>query len=262
VLLTTPNGDLLEIDSESARAALDEIESRNRSEAETIVLTQSETSFLLQCFGIRLWPARAVASEDAAVAAADEVGWPVALKTQDPRLARRGAINGARINLESEAALRAAYLSLAATLDAQAVSQFAVQRMAPAGAHCVLRTQMDPLFGPVVSFGLGGTIAELLNDHSFQVPPITDADAARLVRDPGAAALLFGYGGNEPADIKALEDLIVRVGVLAAEFPQIVRLDLNPIIASPLGPVVLGARAWLRPVEAGTEGEARRLTSW
>ncbi|MDA9912926.1 GNAT family N-acetyltransferase [Candidatus Nanopelagicales bacterium] len=254
--------DLLEIDSESARAILDEIEDRNRHEPETVVLSQSETSALLHCFGIRLLPARPVASEDAAVAAADAVGWPVVLKTMDPRLARRGATNGARINLESEPALRAAYLSLAATLDAQATSQFVVQRMAPAGAHCVLRTQMDPLFGPVVSFGLGGTIAELLNDHSFRVPPITDADAARLVRDPGAASLLFGYGGNEPADVAALEDLVVRVGVLAAEFPQIARLDLNPIIASPLGPVVLGARAWLRPTEAGTEGEARRLSSW
>ena len=160
-----------------------------------------------------------------------------------------------------EAALRAAFLSLSANLDADARSQFVVQRMAPPGAPCVIRTHEDPVFGPVISFGLGGVMPELLNDRSYQVPPITDLDAARLIRLPGTSSLLFGHGGNEPADTAALEDMIVRLGLLADDFPQVVRLDLNPVVATPRGPAVLGAAAWVRPSDV-REMEARRLTSW
>lgn len=255
-----------DIDSESVRAAIEEIQERSSSESdsesETVVMSDSELTYVLGCFGIRLWPAHPVASEDQAVAEADDLGWPVALKTLDPRVNRRGATNGARMSLGSETELRAAYLSLAAGLDAYAVSRFVVQSMAPPGVHCVIRSREDALFGPVVSFGMGGAIAELLGDHSFRAPPITDRDAGRLLRSPGAASLLFGHGGNEPVDLIGLQDLIVRVGILADEFPQISRLDLNPIVASPTGPAVLGGTAWIRPREARHDGEARRLATW
>jgi acyl-CoA synthetase (NDP forming)/GNAT superfamily N-acetyltransferase len=253
-----------DIDSESVRVLVEEIQARGSysPDSETVAMSDSEISHMLDCFGIRLWPAHPVATEDQAVAEADAVGWPVALKTLDPRVNRRGSMNGVRLNLGNEAELRAAYLSLAAGLDAYAVSRFVVQSMAPSGVHCVIRSVEDALFGPVVSFGMGGTIAELLGDHSYQMPPITDRDAARLVRGPGASSLLFGYGGNERVDLLGLEDLIVRVGLLADEFPQISRLDLNPIVASPTGPAVLGATAWIRPTEARIDGEARRLAGW
>lgn len=253
--------DYLDLDVESARTLMGDIQARNVSRSETFGLSASEVAELLGCYGIEVWPARPVANEDDAVAEADELGWPVVLKSADPRLKNRGTVAGVRLHLENEAALRAAFLSLSANLDADARSQFVVQRMAPPGAPCVIRTHEDPVFGPVISFGLGGVMPELLNDRSYQVPPITDLDAARLIRLPGTSSLLFGHGGNEPADTAALEDMIVRLGLLADDFPQVVRLDLNPVVATPRGPAVLGAAAWVRPSDV-REMEARRLTSW
>ena len=92
------------------------------------------------------------------------------------------------------------------------------------------------MFGPVVSFGLGGAIPELLEDRAYQIPPITDSDAARLVRGPAAASILFGYGGSEPVDIAALEDLVLRLGRMSDELPALAQLDLNPVI--------VGRRGW------------------
>jgi acyl-CoA synthetase (NDP forming)/GNAT superfamily N-acetyltransferase len=251
-----------DIDSESARALVEDalFTHDGQIRTATVPLVGSQLTKLLSCYGIDLWTSLPVASEDEAVAEADELGWPVALKTTDPRLTRRGDYFGVRLNLENEQALRAAYLSLAANLDADAMSQLVVQRMALRGVHCVLRTQEDTLFGPVVTFGLGGSIPELLGDRAYQVPPMSDADAARLIRDTAASSVLMGYGGRERADIAGLEELVTRVGRMAEEVPQLARLDLNPLLVSPTGLAVLGASAWLRSAEARGDADARRLT--
>lgn len=122
-----------------------------------------------------------------------------------------------------------------------------------------MRTQEDPLFGPVVSFGLGGAIPELLEDRAYQVPPISDSDASRLVRGTGASSILFGYGGTVPVDVAALEDLMTRLGRMSDEVPQVAQLDLNPVIVAESGLAVLSASAWLRIPDARGDSEARRL---
>ncbi len=260
--LRRPAGEIPElpdVDSESARALVSDVLADSH-ERRTVPLVGTQLAELLACYGIRLWPVQPAASEDEAVAAADEVGWPVALKTTDPRMSRRGVFSGVRLNLENEQALRSAYLSLAASLDSDARSQLVIQSMAPPGVHVMLRTQEDPLFGPVVSFGLGGAIPELLEDRAYQIPPITDSDAARLVRGPAAASILFGYGGSEPVDIAALEDLVLRLGRMSDELPALAQLDLNPVIVGRRGVAVLSASAWLRTADARGDSEARRLT--
>lgn len=263
-----PPGDIPEfpdVDGESARTIVADVLGRaplnDPGDRVTVPLVGSSLRDLLACYGIALWPEIAAPTEDEAVAAADELGWPVALKTTDPRMSRRGEFSGVRLNLENEAALRSAYLSLSATLDADARSQLVVQHMAPPGVQVTVRSQEDPLFGPVVSFGLGGSIAELLGDRAYQVPPVSDADAGRLIRGPAASGILFGYGGRRAADVTALEELVVRVGRLSDEVPQLAQLDLNPVIVGERGVAVLSASGWLRHPDARGDLEARRLTA-
>lgn len=264
--LQTPRGDvpgLADVDTEAARGITDHALARQRrrepEERQTVRLSAPATRDLLGFYGINVWSAVPVATENEAVAQADEVGWPVVLKTTDPRLARRVEMGGVRLNLESEAALRAAYLSMSAQLDAASMSQVVVQRMAPTGVACVLSSVEDPLFGPVVSFSVGGVIADLLGDKSYRVPPISDRDAQQLIRYPKASRMLFGFGGNPPVETAGVADLLVRVGRMAEDLPSLVRLILDPVVASPRGVAVLGASVWLRVPEVRIDTEARRL---
>ncbi len=264
--LNRPRGEVPElpdVDTEAGRAIVEQALARQwdraPSQRQTVRLSAPAVAKLLNRYGINVWPALPVASEDEAVAFADRVGWPVALKTIDPRLARRMEMGGVRLNLESESALRAAYLSMSAQLDGTSMAQVVVQRMAPAGVPCVLSTVEDPLFGPVVSFSIGGVVPDLLVDKAFRVPPITDLDAAALVRAPRASPVLFGYGGNPPVDVAQAEDLLIRLGRMAEDLPSLVRVNLDPVVVSPRSVSVLGAAVWVRVPDLRIDTEARRL---
>jgi acyl-CoA synthetase (NDP forming) len=136
------------------------------------------------------------------------------------------------------------------TLSPGEAAQLVVQRMAPPGVACVIRTVEDPLFGPVVSFGLGGDAANLLGDVGHRIPPLTDVDIADLVRSVRAAPKLFGHNGAAPVDVPALEDLLGRVACLADELPEIAEMELNPVVVSGHGLAVLDAEIRLaRPIE-------------
>lgn len=253
-----------EIDTESARGTLEHALQRQRGKdrdlRHTVRLSASAAAEVLADYGINVWPALPVASEDEAVANADRVGWPVVLKTIDSRLSRRLEMGGVRLNIESEASLRAAYLSMAAQFDEITMAQLVVQRMAPAGVACTLSSAEDPLFGPVISFGIGGVVADLMADRTYRIPPITDADAAEMVRGPRGARLLFGYGGNPPVDVALLEDLLMRLGRMAEEQPSLMRVNLDPVVVAPRSVSVLGASIWIRPPDLRPDTDARRLS--
>ncbi len=218
-----------------------------------------ELSRLLACYGIRVWPIVRVASEMEAVAAADAAGYPVVLKTLDPRFARRTDLGGLRLNLENERAVRTAFLSMSASLDPEAAASLVVQRMAAPGVACVVASTEDPLFGPVVSFGLAGVVPELLGDRGYRIPPLTDIEAHELVDAPAAAPLLHGFGGTPPVDRAALADLLVRVGLLADDVPELAELRLEPVVVSSAGLAVVGAWGVLRRPRFRADSEARRL---
>src|SRR6185295_5596474 len=161
--------------------------------------------------GIELWPTFPAASVDGAVTAAAVFGYPVALKTTAAHLRHRSDLGAVRLNIDDEPELLGAHAAMAQRLGPEAAEHFVVQRMAPTGVACVLRSVEDPLFGPVVSFGLGGVATELLDDWSHGIPPLTDTDLRELVRAVRAAPLLFGHRGSDPVDTDRLEDLISRV---------------------------------------------------
>jgi acyl-CoA synthetase (NDP forming) len=214
---------------------------------------------LLACYGIRVWPSVHVDSEDAAVAAAEQLGYPVVLKTTAPWLAHRVDLGSVRLNLESERAVRTAYLSMVAQLDELAGRRLVVQSMAAPGVACVLGAVDDALFGPVVRFGVGGVASELLGDHAYRIPPLSLGEARRLVATPKAAPLLRGYRGADPVDIDALCELIARLGLLIDECPAIAAVDMNPIVVSGSGAVVLGAAARVRMQWERLDVGVRRL---
>ncbi|MFC4532053.1 GNAT family N-acetyltransferase [Sphaerisporangium dianthi] len=198
---------------------------------------------LLACYGVPVWPSEVVSSPEDAVAAAEGLGWPVVVRAADPEASHRAGT--VRLGLSDPGGVRRAYVDLAGRLGAEVT--LSVQRMAPQPAVAtVVRVVDDPDFGAVVSFGLGDITARLLGDEAFRLAPLTVEDAAALVRSVRAAPLLFGRYGYPPVAVEALEDLLIRVGRLADELPEVARLVLDPVLVGEAGVSVLGARALLR----------------
>ncbi|MGW5265504.1 bifunctional acetate--CoA ligase family protein/GNAT family N-acetyltransferase [Microbispora sp. NPDC004025] len=206
-----------------------------------------DATALLACHGIEVWPAYVAADADEAVVTAERIGWPVVVKSADPEDARRAGT--VRIGLTEPAGVRQAYADLAALLGPD--TPLAVQRMAPQpSVPTVVGVTQDRYFGAVVTFGLGEVTARLLGDQAYRLAPLTAEDAAGLVRSVRAAPLLFGEYGYQAVAVEALEELLVRVGLLADALPEVARMDLDQVLVSATGVAVLGARAVLRPVTA------------
>ena len=241
------------LDVRAARAAVVEM----LGDRDETVLDDAALARLLACYGIEVREAVAVEDVDAAVAAADRLGYPVALKALAPHLRHRRELGGVRLDIDDAEEMRTAYVALRERLGD--VGPFAVQRMAPTGVACRLATVEDPLFGPVVSFGLGGMATDLLGDRAYGVPPLTDADLSGMVRSVRTAPLLLGHGGAPAADLPALEDLLARLARLADDLPEVAELELNPVVASSTGASVLAATGHLAHPQARTDRGARAL---
>jgi acyl-CoA synthetase (NDP forming) len=206
-----------------------------------LVLDPPTAARLLATVGITLWQQTPVSGPDDAAAAAAAIGYPVVLKTTAEHLRHRVDLGGVRLNIDDAEQLLTDLAQMRAMLGPLNGDGFVVQRMAPPGVACVIRTVEDPLFGPVVSFGLAGDASELLGDVAHRIPPLTDVDIADLVRSVRAAPKLFGHHGAAPADVPALEDLLGRVACLADEFPEVAELEFNPVVVSGNGLAVLSA---------------------
>lgn len=199
----------------------------------------------------------ALGAQDA-VAAAQRLGFPVVLKAADPNLVHKSDVGGVKLRLVDEAAVRAAYADIARALEVPEPTVL-VQPMASGQVELVAGIVHDPLFGSLVMTGLGGVHTELFADRAFTMVPMTDQDAARMWRSLRAAPLLTGYRGSRPVDTAAVEDLLLRLGRLADDLPEVAELDLNPILVSADGAMVVDAK--LRLAAIGTEPDAtlRRL---
>ena len=214
---------------------------------------------LLLAYGVEVWPTIPVRTEAEAIAAAERLGWPAVLKSLAPALRARTDLGAVRLDLPSAAAMRFAYAEMVRDLGPRVTDDLVVQRMARRGVACRVHAVEDPLFGPVVGFSLGGVTADLTDDWAYRIPPLTDLDAADLVRAPKAAPLLFGHGGAEPTDAASLQDLVLRISALKDDLPEVTRLVLDPVVVSPRGLAVLGARVRVAPAQARTDPQVRRL---
>jgi acyl-CoA synthetase (NDP forming) len=184
---------------------------------------------------------RRAATADEAVVAAEAIGFPVVLKAGATGLVHKTEKGGVALGLTDAAAVRAAFAEMSATLGNQMGGAY-VQATAPTGHELIVGVTQDPTFGPLVLLGMGGTTAELMRDTTVRLVPMTDLDAATMVRELKTSPLLFGYRGSPTVDVTAVESLVLRIAQLAEAVPEIVELDCNPVIVSPSGALVVDVK--------------------
>jgi len=190
-----------------------------------------------------------VASEQAAVEVAAEFGGPVVIKAEVPGLVHKTDAGAVQLDLHGPDEVRAGYRALAETFGTR-MSAAIMQPMITGGTEVIIGVVQEPVFGPLVVFGLGGVATDVLGDRSARLTPLTDTDTAALIRSVRAAPLLLGYRGTPPADLGALEDILMRVSRLAEDIPHVAELDLNPVIARDDGAHVVDARVRILPAQA------------
>lgn len=216
-------------------------------------LAPDDVRALLSAVRLPLVPVRTARTAEEAVEAAAEFGFPVAVKLASRQLVHKTDVGGVRLGLADAAAVRRAVLEIRGRLAEEnrldAMEGVVVQPMVSGGVEVMAGVTQDPLFGPLVAFGLGGVHVEVLADVAFRVAPLTDRDAAAMVRGIRGFRLLEGYRGHPPADVPALEELLLRVSRLAEEVPEVGEIDLNPVFAFPPGGGcrVADARVRVRP---------------
>ncbi|HXS48070.1 MAG TPA: GNAT family N-acetyltransferase [Solirubrobacterales bacterium] len=212
--------------------------------AETEWLGAEECARLLDCYGIAMPEAISAADPVAAGRAAAELGGPVALKAHGPRILHKSELGAVRIGLSGTEQVEGAAMQMDEALAAKGLERasFLVQRMIEGGVELLVGVATDPVFGPVVACGAGGTAVELLGDVSVRVCPLLGEDAAEMVASLAIAPMLDGFRGLPPVDREALQALVARVGALAEAHREIVELDLNPVLARADGATALDAR--------------------
>lgn len=210
------------------------------------VLTEIESKELLEKAGLPVVAARLARSKKDTISLSREMGFPVVLKICSEDIVHKTDSGGVRLELANAAQVGKAYTEILSSIK-QAYPQariqgISVQPMAPAAIEVIIGMTKDPQFGPVLMFGLGGILVEVLKDVSFRIVPVTERDAGEMVREIKGYPVLAGYRGQKPASIPALEQLIVKVSRFVEDNPQIEELDLNPVFAYPDRAVAVDAR--------------------
>ncbi|HSF35448.1 MAG TPA: GNAT family N-acetyltransferase [Nocardioides sp.] len=217
---------------------------------------------LLTAYGIDLWDTYAVATLDEATTAGEALGWDVVLKATADHLRDRPDLAHVWRNIDNPEEMAQAWRSLTSLITDPDNAGFVVQRNAPPGVPVTIATMEDPLFGPVLSFGIGGPLTELLGDRSFRIPPLADHDAQDMVREIKASPLLFGYRGSEIVDVAEIERLVRQVAQLQHDLPQVRALQLPLVLAGAEGATVLGANVRVEPVkDPRSDWFVRRLST-
>jgi acetyl coenzyme A synthetase (ADP forming)-like protein len=204
-------------------------------------LDPSETDELLAAFGIPFAKIRMATTAEEAVAAARELGFPVAVKAVGPTILHKTDFGGVRLGLGDPAAVIAACREMKTRLQDN-LTDFLVQKMVPGGVEVIVGVTQDATFGPLILYGSGGTLVELLSDVAFRLLPLTDSDVAAMLDEVKGTALLRGYRGSPRADEAALKDLLLHVSALVEHCPEVREMDLNPVKVLEKGALTVDAR--------------------
>jgi len=218
----------------------------NRAQAADVIehaadgyLAEPQALAVLRAYGFPLVDFALTRSADEAAAAADRLGYPVVLRVVAPKIVHKFDLKGVLLNLKTAAEVRDGYAAIRDNVlkhvQPDDVHGILVRPMIPAGKEVILGVTRDPVFGHVLMFGLGGIYVEAFKDVTFRVVPIREATARNMVQGLRLSSVLQGLRGEKPSDLPAIEQALMRLSQLAADFPAIAELDINPLIVHPAG---------------------------
>jgi len=226
----------------------DMIIEKARKEGRTM-LTEIEAKQLLKSAGISVVDTRLATSKEQAVTIAKEIGLPVVMKIASADVVHKSDAGGVKLGLKTAAQVGKAYddimKSIKAAFPNAKIEGVSVQTMARPGVEVIIGMSKDAQFGPVLMFGLGGVLVEILKDVAFRIVPLVKRDAKEMIREIKGFPLLQGYRGSDPVDVDNLESLLLKVSEFVDKTPAIKELDLNPIFAYKDGAVAVDARVIL-----------------
>lgn len=217
------------------------------------ILSGMESKILLEIFGIPVVKAKPAHSVEDAVTAANQVGYPVVMKIDSPDITHKQDVNGVELNILNQEAISAAYDRIMTAVKSKRpdarISGVTIEHMY---ANVNYRELMigilrDHVFGPVISFGLGGTLVEVIKDRAVELPPLNSFLAQKMIAKTRASKLLGGFRGKPPVNMEILIDILLRVSQLASELPEIVEMDINPLLLDDQSGIVVDARFVVAP---------------
>lgn len=216
-----------------------------RAEGRTL-LNEVEAKSLLKDAGVPVATTTLAATRAQAQAQAESAGYPVVLKVVSPDIAHKSDVGGVKLNLKDKDAVGAAFDEIVANSKKAVanarIAGVAVQHMAPQGTEVIVGMTTDAQFGPVMMFGLGGIMVEVLKDVSFRLVPLAEKDADQMINEIKGRPVLEGVRGQPAADLKALRTTILKVSEFVQKHPEVRELDLNPVFAYPDGALAVDAR--------------------
>jgi acetyltransferase len=226
------------------------------------LLTEAEAKEVLAAYGIPVTPTVAAATADEAVTAAREIGFPVVLKLFSQTITHKSDVGGVQLNLADEEAVRTAFAAIREGLRRHhpevKFEGVTVQPMVrDKGYELIVGSTVDVQIGPVILFGSGGILVEVLKDRALALPPINRTLARRLIERTQIYKALQGVRGQPPIDFQGLETLLVRFSYLLCDWPEIQEVDMNPVLASPEKVVALDARVLLGPADVPADKRPR-----
>jgi acetyltransferase len=218
------------------------------------VLTELESKAILSAYGIPVNPTVAASSAADAAAVAQVMGFPVALKINSPDISHKTEVDGVRFNLQNKGEVMAAYREIIAAVQASRpeanILGVTVQTQEQkAICELIIGSKRDPDFGPLILFGAGGVFTEILEDSAVDLPPLNQLLARRLIEKTRVSRVLRGYRNAPPADLDQLAEILVRISQLVTDFPEIVELDINPLLVINGRFVAVDARIIVEPTE-------------
>ncbi|MBG6085677.1 bifunctional acetate--CoA ligase family protein/GNAT family N-acetyltransferase [Zhihengliuella flava] len=253
--------ELQDVDTARAERLIDGHLSRV-NDTELVRLSAAEAAELLGCYGLEVLESVPFTTEEEALATAERIGYPLALKTTDQHLRHRLDLGGVRLNIYDADSLRGNIAHMREILAPFGAVGLELQAMAPSGQGCVVRALEDPLLGPLVSYGLAGDAVNLLDDWAHAIPPLSSTDLDEFVRTPSASRKLFGYQGVPALDVEALKDVLHRVATLKDQHPEIALVEFNPLLVSEAGTTILSADVHIGNAAERTDSARRSMPNF
>ena len=219
------------------------------------LLSEIEAKQLLKEAGIPVVETKLATSKEEAIAMSEKLGFPVVMKIASADVVHKSDAGGVKLGLKNKTHVGKAYdeimKSIQKAFPNAGIDGVSVQTMAKKGVEVIIGMSKDAQFGPVLMFGLGGVLVELLKDVSFRIVPLQPRDAGDMIREIKGFPLLQGYRGSEPIDMANLENLLLKVSAFVDKTPAVKELDLNPIFAYKDGAIAVDARVILEKLPDG-----------